>query len=97
MDEFLKMDIFFAVTTVVVLLGGVFCVVALFYFIKILRSVDNVARNVSEESNSIRGDIGILRTKIRDEGMKLKHFSDFFGGISSRRQQHKKTKVKESH
>lgn len=85
MDDFLKMDIFFAVTTAVVLGGGALCLIALFYIIKILRSVDNIAENVSEESNDLRGDIKVLRQKVREEGMKVKHFTDFFGGFMGRR------------
>ena len=94
MEEFLKMDIFFAVTTAVVLIGGVFCVVALFYIIRILKSVDNIEENVSEESDNMRGDLSILRAKIREEGMKLKHFADFFGRIAGRRKSRKKTEEK---
>lgn len=91
MDQFLKMDIFFVVTTIVVLGGGILCIVALVYVIKILKSVDNVARNVSEESDSMRGDISILRHKIREQGMKVKHFADFFGAMISRRKSRKKS------
>lgn len=95
MDEFLKMDIFFMVTTIVVLAGGMLCVVALFYIVRILKSVDNIAENVSEESDSMRGDIAVLRQKIREEGMKIKHFTDFFSGMASRRKLHKKSKERE--
>ncbi|OGZ08658.1 MAG: hypothetical protein A2942_02605 [Candidatus Lloydbacteria bacterium RIFCSPLOWO2_01_FULL_50_20] len=90
MDDFLKMNVFFVVTTVVVFCGGLLLAVALFYVIRILRSVDNVARNVSEESDSLRGDLSVLRSKIREEGMKIRHFTDFFGRIVG----HKKTRRK---
>lgn len=91
MEDFLKMDIFFAVTTAVVIGGGALALVALVYIIKILKSLDNVARNVSLESNDVRGDLAILRTKIRKEGMKVKHFTDFFGTMAARKKAHKKT------
>ncbi len=91
MNEFLKMDIFFFVTTLVVVLFGVFSLIALYYVIKILKSVDHVAENVSAESDNLREDIIILRSKIRDEGMKIKHFMDFFGGMASRSRTKKKT------
>ena len=90
MDDFLKMDVFFVVTTAAVLTGGALALVALLYVIKILRNVDNVVRNVSEESDSMRGDIAILRGKIRDEGMKWKHVADFFTRVTSRRKRGKK-------
>ncbi|MDO8521499.1 MAG: hypothetical protein Q7S52_05285 [bacterium] len=91
MDNFFKMDIFFVVTTVAVFLGGVLCVIALLYVIKILKSIDHVAQNVSEESDEMRGDLAILRKKIREEGMKLKHFSEFFTGLIGRKKSHKKS------
>ncbi|HEY9585388.1 MAG TPA: hypothetical protein VJJ02_02235 [Candidatus Paceibacterota bacterium] len=90
MDEFLKMDVFFVVTTAVVLVGGALCLVALFYSIKILRNVDNVVRNVSEESDNVRGDLSVLRRKIHEEGMKVKHFTDFLGGVAARQKSRKK-------
>ena len=85
MEDFLKMDIFFLTTTVVVLLLGISLIVALYYIIKILKSIDHVAQNVSEESDNLRGDIVVLRGKIRDEGMKLKHFMDFFMNVATRK------------
>lgn len=84
MDEFLKMDIFFVVTSTVVVLLGVASLVALYYIIKILRSVSNVAKNASEESDSVRGDIEILRGKLKEEGVKVKHFADFVGSVAGR-------------
>ena len=84
MDDFLKMDVFFVVTTAVVILGGVLGVVALFYVVRILKSFDHLMKNVSEESDDVRKDFGILRTKIRDEGMKWQHLSNFFFGVRSR-------------
>ena len=93
MNEFFKMDFFFVVTTAVVVLIGIFFLVALFYLIKILKSVDHLAKNVSEESDGIRGDINVLRAKVRDEGMKMKHLTDFFMGIKARSKARKKPKA----
>ncbi len=91
MDEFFKMDIFFVVATAAVFLGMVLCGVAMLYIIKILKSVDNITKNVSEESDEMRGDIAVLRSKIRQEGVKFRHFSDFFANIVSRRKSRKKS------
>jgi hypothetical protein len=84
MDDFLKMDVFFVVTTAVVLCVGTFVLVALFYMIRILRSVDHVAHNLSEESDRVREDLVVLRRKIAEEGMKIKHLSDFFQSVTGR-------------
>jgi uncharacterized protein YoxC len=95
MTDFFKMDLFFVVTTVVVVLAGAFLVVALYYLIRILKSVDHLAQNVSEESDNVRGDISILRARVREEGMKVKHLVDFFSGMQSRRQTRRKPKGEE--
>lgn len=84
MDDFLKMDLFFVVTTAVVFLVGLFALVALFYLVRILRSADHVMGNVRIESDTIREDIGILRTKIKDEGIRLKHFGELFESMYTR-------------
>lgn len=89
MDDFLKMDVFFVVTTAVVLIGGVICMVALYYLIRVLRSVDRLMKNISEESDNIREDIALLRAKAREEGMKWKHLLDFFFRIASRNRSRK--------
>jgi len=91
MDDFLKMDIFFAATTAVVLLGGAVLIVGLVYVVRILRNFDHLSRNISEESDHVRSDIAVLRSRIRDEGMKVKHWLDFFDRFSARRSRKKKT------
>ncbi|OGZ11054.1 MAG: hypothetical protein A3C93_01625 [Candidatus Lloydbacteria bacterium RIFCSPHIGHO2_02_FULL_54_17] len=91
MDEFFKMDIFFVVATAAVFLGMVLCAVAMLYIIKILKNIDHITENVSEESDEMRGDIAILRSKIRQEGVKFRHFSEFFTNFVSRRKSRKKT------
>jgi uncharacterized protein YoxC len=95
MSDFFKMDFFFVVTTIVVVLAGALLVVALYYLIRILKSVDHLAQNVSEESDNVRGDIGLLRERVREEGMKVKHLVDFFSGMKSRRQTRRKPKGEE--
>lgn len=91
MSEFLKMDIFFVVTTVVAVVVGVFLVIALYYLVRILKNVDHLAQNISTESDNVKEDLLLLRTRLREEGTKLKHFSDFFAGIARRKQARKKT------
>lgn len=91
MADFLKMDIFFFTTTAVVLLLGILLIVVLYYVIRILRSVDHVAHNVSDESDNLRDDVAVLREKIRQDGMRMKHFADFFMNFSGRKAGRKKT------
>ncbi len=95
MSEFLKMDIFFAVTTMVVFIFGVMGMVALYYMIRVLRSIAHVADNVSKESDNVRKDVQELREKARSEGMRVTHLMDFFLGMKERRRtSSKKEKIK---
>jgi hypothetical protein len=97
MNDFLKMDLFFVVTTAVVFLAGLFLLVALFYIVRILQSADHVMKNVRDESDSVRGDLDVLRGKIRDEGMRLKHFGELFETLYKRNTAPKKKhKAKEA-
>ncbi len=84
MEDFLKMDIFFVITSAVVLLLGICAIVALIYIIRILRNVDHISAQVSEETDNIKQDIAGLRKNIAAEGMRWKHMSDFFGTIIGR-------------
>ncbi len=95
MTDFLKMDIFFAVTTAAVFFAGVMGMVALFYVIRILRSIDHVAKNASDESDAIRVDIGALREKMREEGVRVSHLLDFFLGVRERKRAERSQKKEE--
>lgn len=90
MTDFLKMDIFFAVTTAVVFFAGLMLLIALYYGIQILRSLSRVVKNVADESDNVRGDVAILRAKVRDEGMRVQHLMDFFLGMKERKTTSKK-------
>jgi 5-bromo-4-chloroindolyl phosphate hydrolysis protein len=85
MNDFFKMDVFFVVTTFVVVFGGILLIIGLFYLVRILKSIDITMRNVSEESDALRSDIAVLRQKVRDEGMKVAHVTDFFSRFTSRK------------
>ena len=90
MNDFLKMDVFFIVTTAVVLILGVMSIIALYYVIRMLQNVGRITRNAANESDEIRTDIALLRNKLREEGMKVKYLVDFFLGMKG----HKESKTK---
>ncbi|MBU1754814.1 hypothetical protein KKH81_00840 [Patescibacteria group bacterium] len=70
MEDILKMDIFFVVTTLAVVAVSVCVIVVLIMLFKFLRTVDRIAEEVEEEALAIRGDIAEARTVIKREGMK---------------------------
>ncbi|HUO50197.1 MAG TPA: hypothetical protein VMU25_01360 [Candidatus Paceibacterota bacterium] len=62
MSEFAKMDIFFFVTTLVVVVLGVIFAFILFRVWKILGRVEHVAQEVESEAQLLRGDIAQMRS-----------------------------------
>jgi hypothetical protein len=77
MDDFLKMDIFFVVATIAVVVVGALVAYALVRLLRILRNVEKLSETVSTEAQFIRTDIDDMRTNIRAEGFKWAHLSRF--------------------
>ncbi|HSE34620.1 MAG TPA: hypothetical protein VLB83_00725 [Candidatus Paceibacterota bacterium] len=84
MEDVLKMDIFFVITTVAVIIVTALASVMLYYAIKILKNVEHVSERVSEESDNLAADIADLRDHARKEGLRFKHIADLFSGIVRR-------------
>lgn len=78
MDTLIHADIFFFVTTIVVIMVGLLFIVALIYLIKILYSVKRIAEEVRDETILFREDVHELRDSIKREGFKLKNLLGMF-------------------
>jgi hypothetical protein len=70
-DEFAKMDIFFVVTTIAVVIGSIAFAVIAYYLIRILRSADEivadakeVAHGVKEASEQVFDDVANVRGRV---------------------------------
>ena len=85
MDDFLKMDVFFAITTVAVLVLTVLVGFVLVRLLKILKSIQRILVLAEKESELVREDIGHLREKVSKEGLKLRHIVGFLGGLGKKR------------
>ncbi|MFA6414866.1 MAG: hypothetical protein WC217_01925 [Candidatus Paceibacterota bacterium] len=79
MNEILKMDVFFFVTTIAVVLCGSLCVYALWQVSRVLAHIEHISGQVSLESDSIRADLAGVRADIRRGKGRLKSLFDFFG------------------
>ena len=77
MSEFAKMDIFFVVTTIAVIVVAVMLAIALYYIVRILRHVEHVSEIVSDEGDRMREDIAQMRSSIKREGFKISHLASF--------------------
>ena len=93
MSQFLQMDIFFFVTTLIVVAIGVLLAVILLRIWRILGHVEKISKDVSEESALLRDDIHDLRSKMYREGFKVFTLGAFlnkafkrFTGKSGKRQ-----------
>ncbi len=77
MSEILKANIFFFVTTVVVVVLGVFLAFALYYVILILRNVRKISDQALVGSTALSEDLAELRQKLKAKGARLSTFFDF--------------------
>ncbi len=84
MDEFLKMDIFFVVTTVAVIVLSFFTVFVLWRLERILRNIEHISGQVTLESDSVRKDIAGMRDEIRRGRGRLKSLFGFLGKFAKR-------------
>ncbi len=84
MNDFLKMDIFFVVTTLVVLALGIFVTLILFRVWRILGHVEDISREFSEESTLFRNDVALMRARIKSEGFKFAHIASLFSSRVAR-------------
>lgn len=84
MNEFLKMDIFFFITSVVVVMLAFFAAVVLWRVARVLKHIEHISEQVALESDSIRGDLAEVRADIRSGKGKLKSLFGFFGKTSKR-------------
>ncbi len=82
MDEFLKMDIFFFVTTIaVVVFGGILILIALRVW-HILGHVERIMEIAEEETELIKDDIDDFRAEIRRRGFSIFSVGRFIRKLS---------------
>jgi hypothetical protein len=63
---FFKMDIFFIVTTTVVVLFGIFGAVILYYIVKIVQSIHSIMLTVQKEADVIAKDFEEVRKEVKE-------------------------------
>ena len=77
MDPFLKMDVFFVVTTLAVLVLTVLVCLVLYRLWQFIGTLNQIAGQVADETKVIREDIADLRRTVKSEGNK------WIGGIGA--------------
>jgi len=84
MDEFLKMDIFFFVTTITVVVVGVFMAFVLWRLERVLRNVEHISEQVAAESDNVRLDLAEMRADVRRGKGKLLSLFGFVNKTAKR-------------
>lgn len=77
MDDFLKMDVFFVVATLVTFVIGALVAYGVYIVVRILRNVEKLSKTVSDEAELIRADVDTMRVRMREEGFKWSHLAGF--------------------
>ncbi len=90
MTEILQANIFFFITAMAVVVFTIFLCVAMYYVIKILRSVGNITERIDEGSETIAEDIKNLRGYIA-EGSLISQIVGMF--IKSKRSRKKERDI----
>lgn len=86
MNEFLKMDIFFFITSVAVIAFTLCALYVLMQFSRILKHVEHIVEQVADESDVVRADLALLRADIkRGKGIVKSLFSLFGKRVKSQR------------
>ncbi|HUC01744.1 MAG TPA: hypothetical protein VMA75_02465 [Candidatus Paceibacterota bacterium] len=81
MDTLIHADIFFFVTTIVVVIVGIALTIALIYLAKVLSDIKDITRQVKEETVLFRNDIKDLRGDIKKEGFRMERFMIFIKNL----------------
>jgi uncharacterized protein YoxC len=84
MDEFLKMDIFFFVATVAVVVLAYFAAFVLWRLQRVLKNIEHISEQVAGESDTIRQDLAELRSDVRRGKGRLKSLFGFLGKFTKR-------------
>lgn len=69
MESILKSDIFFFVTTTVVVLLGIFAVIAIWYVIKVVRTVKKISETVKKTVDLAGKDASEVSHHLKEEAM----------------------------
>lgn len=85
METIMKSEIFFFITSIAVVILTILIGIVAAYLIRILRNVDDISAKAKEEAALIKEDVADLRQNIRDEGIKVKSFVNFFNKLKGRK------------
>ncbi len=84
MTEFAKMDIFFFVSTLGVVIVTAMLLILLAYIIDAVKVMKAILEKVKMEAGYLSDDIEELREKVHEKGFRLRHGVKFFNRLYKR-------------
>jgi len=88
MDEFLKMDIFFFVTTIAVTILAVFIAFVLWRLQRVLKNAEHISEQVAAETDAVRQDLAEMRGDVRRGKGRLESLFGFLKKSTKRASKH---------
>ena len=85
MENIIKADIFFFITSVAVAIFIVGMIIVMIYVIRILNDMKRISKTILKESDKLANDMDSLRGAIKSEGAKARTIANFFLKLFSRR------------
>ena len=81
MDDFIKQDAFFFITSIAVVLFTLFLIVGLYYLIKILRDIRYISGKAREGTDIISEDLTEIRENVKRQKSAIAFLTSLFKGI----------------
>lgn len=88
MNNLIKSDVFFFITSIAVVVIGILLTVLIVYLIKVSRDIKYISQKAKTEADNIIQDVSQLRTNLKEQGGIIKNLA----GIFTRFYKPKKTK-----
>lgn len=88
MDGFLKMNIFFFVTTIAVTVLAAFIVFVLWRLQRVLKNAEHISEQVAAETDAVRQDLAEMRSDVRRGKGRLKSLFGFLKKSTKRASKH---------
>jgi len=81
MDQLVKADVFFFITSIAVIVSSIVLIVAFVYVIQILRDVRYITKRVRAETDEILEDVHQARNFIKKEAKRALNIKDVISGV----------------
>ena len=88
MNNLIKSDVFFFITSIAVVVIAILLTILIVYLIKVSKDIRYISQKAKTEADNIIDDVSQLRTNLKQEGSKIKDLA----GIFARFYNPKKTK-----